>query len=490
MNKQEALLRQTIREMASSTEAEQQSRKETLLREAVRAMLLNEIGPDVDYGDPLLSLFKPIVDVANVIKSELSQLSAASRASVTATLKGFQNVFRGRNFFDAQVARILEQGQERVAKIEKEYADSYANIDASFLDAVGHTFLVDPGLALSALAGDKSPQARAMLRNAWAALFGDDSKDSEKDLFDVHLLKVPDGSIAAIEQIVKNLKLPHGIDQEDSRLYVTVEGEDAYGGLENAIDLNGVTIRSRRSFKTGEKMSGLPDAVAKRAMQDGTLVIFSEQESSGTGGSRKKGKQSKGKREPALGFETLPLAGTLPADSKKEPGKATDIKQKMAALGDQIFSGDKDAASAATGEAIKILRSSNKFLVDVLETQEAAAKIKEVALQTAQTLVEKARSALSVKSMADAKKLLPALGPQAKPLQRVISDAEREIKKLSADPKQKGQSSKIESTFLKVWRDQVKKQYLQAIDDATKDIPTGSELDKIYTAAAQKIASL
>lgn len=532
MNKQEALLRQTIREMASSTEVEQQSHEEALLREAVRAMLLNEIGPDVDYGKPLLSLFEPVADVLKIAKSEIGQLKTASGASITATLKGFQNLFKGENFFDAEVASILKQGQNEIRRIEQEYASAYQNVDANFLDAVGQTFLVDPGLALSALATDQ-----ASLRKVWDLLGlpkkKKDTDERDPDEFSLIVYKMSPKAIKKIHRAMKGSKIDIVQSKDKKKLYAFPTSRTKRNSIENFISSEGLYRAWLVDSRTDGRVENLPDKVVENARKLGFLTVFiadgalpeyrgdlPDDPKDVEPNTRKSMSKNK-----ALGFQTGPLPDTAvsgdwttgtggkdpdktdnvgdsslgAAGAKGDPSEPKqDLESALGAIGSRLFSDDDKIAEIAAGEARVLFKKNKGAVKRRFQTEDVAESIVEVAKKVANALVKQAARALRVKSFAQAKAFVASLKADPENLADLIEMIEKDIKAIKGkygttiNPEQKAEIAELEKMFWDMWDDGVKTQYINAISNQMKRerIVDGSELDKIYTAAVQKIAAM
>ena len=130
---------------------------ETLLREAVRGMLL-EIGPEVDYGPSFSDiLVKPAEDSLKVIGSELGKLSSKAQAAAAILVKGTLGLFLPG--LEADYDRIFEAEEKRHADIMARYPEAYRNVEGAMEKAWRLPFLIDPARTLSTQVAIKAPRA-------------------------------------------------------------------------------------------------------------------------------------------------------------------------------------------------------------------------------------------------------------------------------------------------------------------------------------------
>jgi len=524
MSKQEALLRQTIREMAKADAADLDSQQELILRETVRLMLLNEIGPDVDYGKPLLSLFEPVADVLKIAKSEIGQLKSASGASIAATLKGFQNLFKGENFFDAEVASILKQGQDEIRRIEQAYASAYQNVDANFLDAVGQTFLVDPGLALSALAADQ-----ASLRKVWDLLRlpkkKKDTDERDPDEFSLIVYKMSPKAIKKIHRAMKGSKIDIVQSKDKKKLYAFPTSRTKRNSIENFISSEGLYRAWLVDSRTDGRVENLPDKVVENARKLGFLTVFiadgalpeyrgdlPDDPKDVEPNTRKSMSKNK-----ALGFQTGPMPDSVTAPSSpddsdgeeslatkgKDPRKSandratSDLESALSAIGSRLFSDDDEIAAAAAGEASILFKKNKGAVKERFQTEDVSEDIIKMHKKIADALVVQAAKGLFAKNFTQAKAFVASLKADPLGLADAIEMIEKDIKAIEGKhgawtQEQREEIAELKEMFWDMWADGIKQQYITAISNQMKRqrIVDGSELDKIYTAAVQKIANL
>ena len=540
MSKQEALLRQTIREMAKADASVPDSHQEQILRETVRAMLLNEIGPDVVYAKPG-DIFKDVTDPFKVIGSELQQLATRLGATVNAVFTGLKNVFKGEEFFNARVDQILKKADRDIERIERDYAGAYRTVSAGLQDPLGFAFFTDPGAVITAALADAGGKGARSVWDAfskavnslddddvlrgWAinpkggapgklyrpvTIFSADANLIQKiskiakaqglttattrnKLYVSTNQSTYESLIIKLDELLKNLR--EAAAPSDSPLFV---GNLSYFDRRGVPDISYQEDQSIRWTPRNEDipilekdLQKLPAELLAQALDGKKIIVFADT-SNYTG-------------FPSADAKSIvrPTTITLP-DTDNEDDEKTDTKEKeqtspatsgakteLERISRQLGSDDEAEVAAGMQAAMDYLKNSDE-VGKVLGTTKAADAVKSIILKAVNEIIADAKKAVGIKDFKAAQALVATLGPDAQPLVDLIKKSESTFKKMSADPKKRADASKAVKLFWQTWRKLVKQQYSAAINAAMQEqkIPAGSELAKIYAAAAQKIADL
>ena len=554
MSKQEALLRQTIREMAKADAADLDSQQELILRETVRLMLLNEIAPDTSYAKPE-DIFKGTAAPFEVAWSEIKQLGKRFKATAKVVGLFIRAMAPGGKLDDVfyhRVDTILDKASTEIEKIEKEYADAYKTVSVGLQDPLGFAFFTDPGLVITAALADTGGKGA---RSAWDAVaeFIEKKKKEKEDEYGLRgWLEYPKGGkpgrlnrpvgifsadTSLIEKILK-IANQQGLATSGTKnkLYIATRESEYQDLIKNLRELlrnlreadapsdfplfvgnvayfNDVgapyisyqeeqdstrwTPRDNDISILENDFRKLPETLLKQALDGKRIIVFTSTPGY-TGFPRIKPKDITDTTVSSPGPDNENDEKTDTKDKEQKTGE--DKEQSSSAAGGenelkrisrQLASDDKEEAAAGLAAAIEYLKNSDE-LGKALGTTKAADAIQSIILKAVSEIVADAKKAVGIKDFKTAQFLVSTLGPDAQPLADLIKKSESSFNEITADPKKKADASKAINAFWEAWRGLVKQQYSAAINAAMQEqkIPAGSELAKIYAAAAQKIADL